>query len=227
MTNTVSDRLDNNKTKSSSTYRSNPQSNYFDGRPRGQQQQQQIMQDNTQEQLTEKKSLNPFLQDISPQTETLSKENELQPTNTGRSPLEQDNGKGFYSEYDTYPESRNHSKSNLDVNIYSREVYGELNGRPSNRSGGSTNERLLIERRTPDAYGRSPTMSSYNKGKVGDYEDVYASYATENEYGKTYAKPPNPSQSRDAISISSHLPQQDYAGNYVSTLVYNFKLNIT
>lgn len=139
----------------------------------------------------------------------VSKENDSQQANINN--LEHDKNKSIYN--DGYSESRNNSQS-VDLNAYNRDVYGELTARPS-RSGSAINERLLMERRTPDAYGRSASMSGYNKGKVGDYEDVYGLYGTENEYGKTYAKSPNPSQGRDAISIASS-QQQDYAANYVS-----------
>lgn len=191
-------------------YRSNPQSPYFDNRSRThQQQQQQLIQENKSEQIYERQShRNPFLQDVTPQD--TPQDNDPQNKNC-HTTSEQDRAKDIYN--DAYPESRPNNKSNVDPNTYSRNLYGELNPRP-NRAV-SINERL-IERRTPDAYGRSTTMSAYNKGKVGDYEDVYGSYATENEYGKTYAKSPNPSQSRDAISISSQQQPQDFTGNYVS-----------
>lgn len=118
--------------------------------------------------------------------------------------------------YDSYSDARQNSKSNIDPTIYPRDVYGELNLRSANKVGNSSlNERLLAERRTPDAYRRSVTMGLYNTKKVGDYEDVYASYATENEYGKTHGKLlPKIPQSRD--SSASHQQVQDYATNYVS-----------
>lgn len=117
--------------------------------------------------------------------------------------------------YDSYSDARQNSKANIDKATYNRDVYGELNLRPANRIGNSINERLLTERRTPDAYGRSVTMGVYNKQKVGDYEDVYASYATENEYGKTHGKLlPKTPQSRDGSG--NHQQTQDYAANYVS-----------
>lgn len=210
LTNTVTDRLELNQPSTSSIYKSNPQSPYFDNRIRNHQQQQHAIQDNKSEQIYERQShCNPFLQDITPQ-ET-PQDNDPQNKNS-HSTSEHDRVKDIYN--DSYLESRINNKSNADQNAYNRDVYGELNPRP-NRAVSSINERL-IERRTPDAYGRSTTMSAYNKGKVGDYEDVYGSYATENEYGTTYAKSPNPSQSRDAISISSQQHPQDFTGNYVS-----------
>lgn len=119
---------------------------------------------------------------------------------------------------DSYTEARLNTTSNVDKGQYNRDVYGELNARPS-RSGSTINERLLIERRTPDAYGRSTTMSAYSKGKIGDYEDVYAAYTTENDYGQAYTKSPN--TSRDATSVSSQhqQPAPDHTGNYVSHLI--------
>ncbi|XP_049884927.1 uncharacterized protein LOC126379948 isoform X1 [Pectinophora gossypiella] len=206
LTNTITDRIEHQNPSTSSLYRSNPQSPYFDNRNRGQQQ-SQAPQENNQEQIYERQvSRNPFLQDLTPQGETPSKESE-------RTKLEEERAKALFN--DCFGESRANAKSNVDINSYNREVYGELNTR-SNRAGSSINERLLIERRTPDAYGRSTTMSAYNnKGKAGDYEDVYASYATESEYGKTYAQsPPDQRQTRDATSISSQQQPQDYAGNY-------------
>lgn len=102
----------------------------------------------------------------------------------------------------------------MEQNAYNREVYGELNLRPANRIGNTINERLLIERRTPDAYGRPVTMGLYNTQKVGDYEDVYTSYATENEYGKTHGKLLPKTPQRDGSA--NHQQLQDYAANYVS-----------
>ncbi|XP_026735340.1 uncharacterized protein LOC113499176 isoform X2 [Trichoplusia ni] len=209
LTNTVTDRLENNQPSTSNMYKSNAQSPYLD-RSRS----QQVAQENKQEQIYERQpQRNPFLQDISPPTEVPYKENESQAKNI-RSTKEE-RAQSVHNE--TVGESRNHSKSNLDMNIYNRDVYGELSSRPG-RANSALNERLLAERRTPDAYGRSQTMAAYNKGKIGDYEDVYAQYADENEYGKTYAKSPNTSQERDAVSVSSHQQQQQqqqkYTGSY-------------
>lgn len=206
MTNTATDRHDNNQPGTSNMYRSNPQSPYFNNRTRNQQQQQQLPQENKQEQIYEQQpQRNPFLQDITPQLETPPMEQEVQNKNT-RIAIEQDRVQQSYSE--TYGETRSNQKSNADVNSYNRDVYGELNSRPSKAPAGM-NERLLIERRTPDAYGRSNTMAAYNKQKVGDYEDVYGTYATENEYGKTYAKSPTTTQ-------SNHQQSQDFSSAYVS-----------
>lgn len=146
---------------------------------------------------------------MSPQTDTTPKDADLQ--NNSQTTVEHDRK----SLYDSYSDSRQSAKSNIDQNAYNRDVYGELNLRPANRVGNSINERLLIERRTPDAYGRSVTMGLYNTQKVGDYEDVYASYAAENEYGKTHGKLlPKTPQPRDVSA--NHEQMQDYAANYVS-----------
>ncbi|XP_026332376.1 uncharacterized protein LOC113239531 isoform X3 [Hyposmocoma kahamanoa] len=208
LTNTVTDRLENIQPSTSSIYRSNPQSPYFDNRNRSQQQ-PQLQPENKQEQIYERhsQSRNPFLQDVSPQTETTPKDADLQ--NNSQTTVEHDRK----SLYDSYSDSRQNAKSNIEQNAYNRDVYGELNLRPANRIGNTINERLLIERRTPDAYGRSVTMGLYNTQKVGDYEDVYASYAAENEYGKTHGKLlPKTPQSRDG-SVN-HQQLQDYAANY-------------
>jgi hypothetical protein len=192
--------------------RSNPQSPYFDNRLRNQPQQLQHGQmELKQDQIYERQpQRNPFLQDNTPQMETPPKDSEIQSVNS-RSNLEQEKSQAIYG--DKYSDLRSNAQNSSDPNAYNRDVYGELNLR-SNRTPVSANERLLVERRTPDAYGRSATMSAYNKGKVGDYEDVYGSYAAENEYGKTYAKSPNTPQ-------SSHQQSQDYSGNYVSLFCIN------
>lgn len=207
LTNTVTDKLENNQPSTSSMYKSNPQSPYFD-RNRSQ---QQVTQENKEQIYDRQSQRNPFLPDTTPQTE-VSKENELHNKNS-RSNTKEERTQSVHNELSA--ENRNNSKSNTDLNAYSRDVYGELSSRPG-RAGTVINERLLAERRTPDAYGRSTTISAYNRGKIGDYEDVYSQYATENEYGKTYAKSPNPSQDRDGVSISSNQQQQKYTGNYVS-----------
>lgn len=229
LTNTVTDKLENNQPSTSSMYKSNAQSPYFD-RTRSHHQQQ--VQQDKREQIYERQSQrNPFLQDTTPQ-EVSSKDerNEMQNKNKTRSNnMKEERERAESILHDQTPESRNNAKSNLDLNAYNRDVYGELSSKPG-RAGSAINERLLAERRTPDAYGRSTTMSAHNKGKIGDYEDVYSQYATENEYGKTYAKSPNPSQDRDGISISSQQQQQQQqqqrsTGNYVSvTSIAFFKI---
>lgn len=226
----------NNENQPSSSYTNNAQSPYFD-RARN----QQVPENSKQEQLYERQShnkqelyerqqqskqelyerqpqRNPFLQDTSPENPLQEPENKNQDrTNVQNLNIHKD-----------HPESRNTNDVNTysreseprnagDIHGYNRDVYGELNARPS-RAGSTVNERLN-ERRTPDAYGRSTTMAPYQgRGKIGDYEDVYGSYATEKEYGQAYAKSPNPSQARDAISISSqvHQQQQESTINYVS-----------
>ncbi|KAG6456142.1 hypothetical protein O3G_MSEX009544 [Manduca sexta] len=169
-------------------------------------------QENKQDQIYERQpQRNPFLQDVTPQIENPPKEQNVQ-NKTSRSDMEQERTHSVHNE--SYNEPQSVPKP-MDA-AYNRDVYGELNPRIV-RANSAANERLLIERRTPDAYGRSTAMSSYNKEKIGDYEDVYGSCGTENEYGKTYAKSPNPSQTRDNVSISSHqhqISQQSAAGNY-------------
>lgn len=189
-------------------YRSNPQSPYFNNRTRNQQQ-QQVPQESKQDQIYDRQpQRNPFLQDNTPQLETPPKETEAQIKNN-RMNVEHDRVQQSYD--NTYGESRSNQKSNAEMNPYNREVYGELNSRPNKVQAGM-NERLLIERRTPDAYGRSNSMAAYNKAgpKGGDYEDVYGTYAAENEYGKTYAKSPNTTQP------NQHQQSAEYGTTYVS-----------
>ncbi|CAH1636063.1 unnamed protein product [Spodoptera littoralis] len=208
LTNTVTDKLENNQPSTSSMYKSNPQSPYFD-RNRSQ---QQMVQENREQNIYERQSQrNPFLQDTTPQTETSTKDERNEQQNNSRSNMKEERSESVHKE-SLHNDSRNSAKSNLDLNAYNRDVYGELTSRQV-RAGSALNERLMAERRTPDAYGRSTTMSAYNKGKMGDYEDVYSQYVTENDYGKTYAKSPNPSQG-DAVSTSSNQQQQKLPGNY-------------
>ncbi|KAI8437601.1 hypothetical protein MSG28_011871 [Choristoneura fumiferana] len=203
LTNTVTDRLENHQpSTSNSTYKITANSPYFDNRTRTQPEvkQEQIYERHNQS--------NPFLQDTTPQTESC-KNSDMQNKNSRN--YEQERAQ--QNTNDSYTEARLNTTSNVDKGQYTRDVYGELNVRPS-RSGSTINERLLIERRTPDAYGRSTSMSAYSKGKVGDYEDVYAAYTTENDYGQAYTKSPN--TSRDATSVSCQQQQlaQDHTGNY-------------
>ncbi|XP_059051959.1 uncharacterized protein LOC131846625 isoform X2 [Achroia grisella] len=210
LTNTVTDRLENNLPSTSSAYRSNPQSPYFNNRDRSQPQPPMI-QENVQGQIydTQRKSQrNPFLQDNSPQIENESKQSDVQNKNNRLVP---DANRSQLNYNEAYTETRPNLKQSDDTSTYSREVYGELNAR-QNRTPG-INERLLNERRTPDAYGRSTSMGSYNRGKVGDYEDVYGMYATENEYGKTYTKSP-PSVIQQNVSGAYNIKQsQEITGN--------------
>ncbi|XP_045486945.1 uncharacterized protein LOC110995367 isoform X5 [Pieris rapae] len=129
-------------------------------------------------------SNNPFLQSYSGQESRIP-------------PLESQNNdqKSIKSYGENYPET----KTRNDPNVYARDVYGELDQKPVPTN--SVNDRIM-ERRTPDAYGRSTTMSSY-KNKHGDYEDVYSAYSSENP-----AKSPNLSLHRDNISLSSQKQQQ-------------------
>lgn len=241
----------NNENQPSTSYTNNAQSPYFD-RAQNQQVQEQAtkqeqlyerqpqnkqelyerLQQNKQELYEHQPQRNPFLQDTPPENPP----KELENRNQDRTNVQSLNIHNDYQEsrnindintYNRDPEPRNAG----DIHGYNRDVYGELNSRLS-RAGSTVNERLN-ERRTPDAYGRSTTMATYQpKGKTGDYEDVYGSYATEKEYGQMYAKSPNPPQARDAISISSqgHQHQQENTVNYVSNLIralksYNFSYN--
>ncbi|XP_073959577.1 pleckstrin homology domain-containing family A member kramer isoform X6 [Choristoneura fumiferana] len=210
LTNTVTDRLENHQpSTSNSTYKITANSPYFDNRTRTQPEvkQEQIYERHNQS--------NPFLQDTTPQTESC-KNSDMQNKNSRN--YEQERAQ--QNTNDSYTEARLNTTSNVDKGQYTRDVYGELNVRPS-RSGSTINERLLIERRTPDAYGRSTSMSAYSKGKVGDYEDVYAAYTTENDYGQAYTKSPN--TSRDATSVSCQQQQlaQDHTGNYTQEKTFS------
>lgn len=128
---------------------------------------------------------NPFLQNYSGQ-ETRARA--LEAPNTDQ--------KSIKSYRDNYPET----KTRNDLNVCARDGYGELSDLKPVQTN-SVNDRIM-ERRTPDTYGRSTTMSSY-KNKLGDYEDVYSAYSTENP-----AKSPNLSLHRDNISLSSQKQPQ-------------------
>ncbi|XP_013139591.1 PREDICTED: uncharacterized protein LOC106104179 isoform X6 [Papilio polytes] len=212
LTNTITERLESNQYGSSSMYRSNPQSPYFDNRNRNHQPPQQPIQDpktNNDANIYEQRmQRNPFLQD-SAQIETpANKESQMKNT-----PLMTEENRLSTGYNESYPESRTESAPNAS-NTYNKDVYGELNR--ANRSGSSVNERI-IERRTPDAYGRAASLA-YNKEKVEDYEDIYAN---ENEYGKTYAKSPRQHQTRDNVSISSHKQAQDQISNYTQEKTFS------
>ncbi|XP_052753981.1 uncharacterized protein LOC113520434 isoform X5 [Galleria mellonella] len=210
LTNTVTDRLENNQPSTSSTYRSNPQSPYFNNRDRSQQQPSTV-KENIQGQLYDTQrniQRNPFLQDNTPQTENQVREIDVQNKNN-RSVSESNRLQSNFNE--SYAEVRSNLKQNNDTGAYNRDVYGELNVR-QNRAPG-INDRLLNERRTPDAYGRSTSMAAYNREKVGDYEDVYGVYATENEYGKTYNKSPSNTSQINAIGSYTTKQSQEFSGN--------------
>ncbi|CAH2095346.1 unnamed protein product [Euphydryas editha] len=189
--NTVSESLGKNHTPS--MYKSNPQSPYFDNRKN----QQQHQQDNKIESIYEKQpNYNPFLQDYGERIEQKHKDDEVnrQPPDANKTSIQNE----------IYPESRVNTKPYVDSSVYGREVYGDLNNKV-NKTTSTINERLA-ERRTPDAYRRSTTMSPYNTEKIGDYEDIYTAY----DNGKLYAKSPN--LSRDAVSLSSHKSPQEHSG---------------
>lgn len=197
LTNTVSESLGKNHTPS--MYKSNPQSPYFNTRKNQQQQQP----DDKIESIYEKQpNYNPFLQDYGERIEQKHKDDEVTrpPADTNKTLIHNE----------SYPESRMNTKPYVDASVYGREMYSDLNNKVTKPSN-TINERLA-ERRTPDAYRRSTTISSYNTEKIGDYEDIYAEYGND----KMYAKSSNPS--RDAVSLSSHKSPQDQPG-YVC---YNF-----
>lgn len=172
--------------------KSNPQSPYFDNRSRNTLQQAQ--EDKIENFYEQRSNYNPFLQDYEGRIEQKSKDDEKSRTTV------ESNKSSIYNE--SYPDSRTNSRTQ-DTNVYGRDMYGD--GIRTSKS--STMNERLAERRTPDAYGRSTAMSAYNTEKVGDYEDIYAAYG--NDPRKAYAKSPNPSQSRDTISLSSNKPPQD------------------
>lgn len=206
LTNTVTDKLDNSQ-PSTSMYQNNQQSPYID-RNRSQ---QQIPQENVEQTYDRQSQRNIYLQDTI-QGEITPKNNDMHVKNSRTNIYEE---KHQSVNTDATSESRSTSKGISNQSAYNKDVYGESSSR-SNRSGTVVNERSLIDRRTPDAYSRS-AMAAYSKGKMGDYEDLYGQYTTENEYGKTYPKSPNPVQDRDNVSISSHQQQQKQTGSHVSS----------
>lgn len=206
LTNTVTDKLDNSQ-PSTSMYQNNQQSPYID-RNRSQ---QQIPQENVEQTYDRQSQRNIYLQDTI-QGEITPKNNDMHVKNSRTNIYEEKNQS---VNTDATSESRSTSKGISNQSAYNKDVYGESSSR-SNRSGTVVNERSLIDRRTPDAYSRS-AMAAYSKGKMGDYEDLYGQYTTENEYGKTYPKSPNPVQDRDNVSISSHQQQQKQTGSHVSS----------
>jgi len=71
------------------------------------------------------------------------------------------------------------------------------------------NDRQNFERRTPDTYGRSAIVPGYyNKGRAGDYEDIYntqASPANQQNYGKvTYRRPLSPLTYEEKKSLQNN-----------------------
>lgn len=198
LTNTITDRLEN--TPSNPMYRTNPQSPYFDNRNRNSQQPPQKVQEHkVQDSIYERRSaqLNPFLQDSPSDAMEISPPKDTTPVNRHNVNINQ-------HERTTLPNIQNiNLNSNIEGN-YS--THSELNARQSRNV--ASNERLLIERRTPDAYGRS--MAGQERSKVGDYEDVYASYDAENEYGRPYSKAMSPPQTHE--SPGNYNPVQSFSG---------------
>lgn len=186
--NTITDRLENNPQSNTALYSTNAQSPYFDNRQRNQQNVQQArMQDiQVQDQIYEQNNArrNPFLADSIPVSEIPPKDNQNNRSSMGGSNFLHESGN----------ENRLNSNSNIDTNVYNRDTYGELNMRQSRSGNVLTNDRLILDRRTPDAYGRSPVGSVQMRSKVGDYEDIYSTYSTENEHGRSYTKPVSPPQ---------------------------------
>lgn len=71
-------------------------------------------------------------------------------------------------------------------------------------------ERQAFERRTPDTYGRSAVIPGYyNKGRAGDYEDVYNNSANDQNYTDTYQRPLSPMAYEDR-KISAQFQNQRY-----------------
>ncbi|CAG9567975.1 unnamed protein product [Danaus chrysippus] len=193
LTNTT-ENLDNQNV---SIYKSNPQSPY-DNRLRN----QHTKEDEEKiESLYDKKpNYNPFLQDYSGQ-ERQSQDNE------DVSRVTADMSKtSIYSE--NYSDNR--SIKSHDPNVYNREMYGDVNMK-NNKTNTNMNER------TPETYGRT-NASAYNE-KIGDYEDIYSAYNNDN--GKLFPKSPNPSQSRDTVSLSSHKSPQEQNTNYVQEKTFS------
>ncbi|XP_032522606.2 pleckstrin homology domain-containing family A member 7 isoform X5 [Danaus plexippus] len=193
----LTNTTDNSDNQNTSVYKSNPQSPY-DNRLRN----QHTKEDEEKiESLYDKKpNYNPFLQDYSGQ-ERKSQENE------DVSRVTADMSKtSIYSEH----YSDNRSIKSHDPNVYNREMYGDINMK-SNKTNANMNER------TPETYGR-PNASAYSE-KIGDYEDIYSAY--NNDSGKIYPKSPNPSQSRDTVSLSSHKSPQEQNTNYVQEKTFS------
>ncbi|KAJ0172217.1 hypothetical protein K1T71_012190 [Dendrolimus kikuchii] len=193
LNNTVSDKLEN-QPSTSNNYKSNPQSPYFD---RTRDQRQNV--DENKEQIYDRQSQrNPFLQDSSPQIDVSPKDIDSQSKHS-RSNFEDDKSHN----QSIYDDSKIEYPSKDP--IYNKDVYGESNSRTSR--AGTTCERLMVERRTPEAHGRLATTLTYNRDKLSDYEDVYGNYGTENDYGKTLSISPNSPQ-------SGHHGQQQSTGSY-------------
>lgn len=199
--NNANDKPDINQPSISGMRMSNSQSPYFD---RTIIQQHKAAEENDQE-LYERPQRNPFLQNT-PQMENLPKELNVQ-NKSYRHTQEQARGQTLHK---SYPESRLiHQSTDHD----NRDAYNESNNKPGRSA--NTNDRL-IDRRTPDTYGRSTTMSSYNKDQIGECDDVYGTYRAENEYGQTLAQSHTTSQPKDNISMSSYQQQKNLNPTYVS-----------
>ncbi|XP_037867847.1 uncharacterized protein LOC101738815 isoform X5 [Bombyx mori] len=196
LTNIAMDRLENEPSTSTNDFNSRS----FD-RSRGLQDQSQE-QRNKNEQIYERQpQKNPFLHGPTPKTGS-SYNIDMNAQN-----------QNYQTRGSDIPQSVNrddHSGANLTPNPVesARDLYGELDSRVS-RSNSAANERLLMERRTPDAYGRSTTMSSYNKEKTGDYEDIYGIYGVENDYGKMTTKSSSINETKDNASSHQHQLQHN------------------
>lgn len=206
------DRLENEPSTSTNDFNSRS----FD-RSRGLQDQSQE-QRNKNEQIYERQpQKNPFLHGPTPKTGS-SYNIDMNAQN-----------QNYQTRGSDIPQSVNrddHSGANLTPNPVesARDLYGELDSRVS-RSNSAANERLLMERRTPDAYGRSTTMSSYNKEKTGDYEDIYGIYGVENDYGKMTTKSSSINETKDNASSHQHQLQHNVSP-YNYTITRNICFNV-
>lgn len=193
LTNTISDRLENSP-GDPMMYKTNPQSPYFDNRTRHQQQ-TKIPQDKIYERHNTQR--NTFPQESMPVADISSRDVNLQNRNVKNVAIEQEVSN---LQINQIKKPALNSDINVDGNYNNRDTYGELNIRQPRSSNTAINERLLAERRTPDAYGRS--IASQDRSKVGDYEDVYSSYLKESDYGRQISKPTSPPQVQDVPHVS-------------------------
>lgn len=192
LTNTISDRLENSP-GDPMMYTTNPQSPYFDNRTRPQQQ-SKIAQDKIYERHNTQR--NTFSPETLPVTDISPRDVNLQNRNVKNVAIEQELSN---LQINQMKKPALNTDISVDGNYNNRDTYGELNIRQPRSSNTAVNERLLAERRTPDAYGRS--IASQDRTKVGDYEDVYSSYLKENEYGRSYSKPTSPPQVQDITHV--------------------------
>ncbi|XP_041982981.1 uncharacterized protein LOC121736018 isoform X5 [Aricia agestis] len=198
LTNVAKEKLENNQTQ----YKSNTHSPYIDDRSKAT---EQLQQERNEAMYEKQKQYNPFLQDY-PQTPVLTHQQRHMRDN-----VSQGKNSAPDVEKSQVPYNENYNaKPYTDPNTYAREVYGELNR--ANKQGTS--------QPTQDAYGRTVPVQPYTT-KLGDYEDIYAEYGGDNQYGKTYVKSPMTPQTRDNISVSSHKSPQEQQTNYPQEKVFS------